>query len=156
MEATIEKALANGTFPPLLRQDEYPPDEVGRAYRVYLIGFYHNKPFGTQLRFYVDKDTKKASTRRHDFQISTFCLCCTGSERIAEMIYGNVLPDSRIAKHKHPPDASSLEAALSFIKACSDPHASEIDPECHMIGGKLHAAKITRDRFQWVIPPDAQ
>jgi hypothetical protein len=139
MEKTIENALANGTFPPLPRQGELPPDEVGRAFRLYLLGFYHKKPFGIQARFYVDMETRKASTRRHDFDISTFCLCCTGSDPIAEMIYGKAAVDPRIARHKR-----------------SDPCASEIDRDCSMIGGHIHAAEITQSGFRWLILPAAQ
>lgn len=151
MEKSIEGATKKGAFPPIPEQSE--STEVGRVFRLYLLGFYRKKPFGTQARFYVDKETKKASTRRHDFNLSTFDLCCSGSERIAEMIYGNAVVDSRIGHYKHSSNASPLEAATSYIKACSDPRASEIDPDCKGIGGHLHAAESTHDGFRWLIPP---
>lgn len=47
--------------------------------------------------------------------------------------------------------SSAIEAATSYIQACSDVEARKIDQQCRSIGGKIHVATITlKDGFKWV------
>jgi hypothetical protein len=48
----------------------------------------------------------------------------------------------------------AIEAALNYVRACSDPDLRQIDPDnCGGIGGHIHIATITpNDGFQWHIP----
>jgi hypothetical protein len=47
--------------------------------------------------------------------------------------------------------SSAIEAATSYIQACSDVKARKIDQQCHSIGGRIHVGTITfEDAFKWV------
>jgi hypothetical protein len=51
-------------------------------------------------------------------------------------------------------DASdAVEAAQSYIAACSTPAAAILDSFCKTIGGHIHIATLTREEFKWHAPP---
>ena len=80
-----------------------------------------------------------------------------GSDKITDLI--NSGGDERMMKYFHPHECSrSLEEATNlaktYVEACCDPIAKEIDPCCRFIGGRIHVATVTRaNGFQWIIPP---
>jgi hypothetical protein len=48
----------------------------------------------------------------------------------------------------------AIQAASSYIEACSDPEADAMDGKCKCIGGKTHIATITpTEGFRWALGP---
>jgi hypothetical protein len=149
----VEKARVTGNIPVIPRVEELPAGERGRLFKFYLLGYHSGFPFFSECRFYHIEQTNRIQVRMDSPELSQSKTFFTGSDPIAAMIYGNAPIDPRIAKHKPAPRADALEMATSFINACSDPGAVEIDPWCRIIGGRLHAAEITQSGFRWLIPP---
>jgi len=79
-----------------------------------------------------------------------------GSTKIAMLMFEK--KDPRFSKYLRPiPRNISLQGAsmvsMGYIEACCDPIALEIDPLCKSIGGHIHVAEVTPQRFRWRIPP---
>lgn len=45
------------------------------------------------------------------------------------------------------------EAIQQYIQRCSD---NKVDPYCRDIGGHIHIATVTPEKFEWIIPPYRQ
>ena len=83
-----------------------------------------------------------------------------GSKDIADLLFAT--DDQRLAAYRIPKARTNfstgpptlrdaIEYAKSYIRACSDPVALQIDPKsCSAIGGHIHIASVTTDGgFQW-------
>jgi hypothetical protein len=155
MARVLEKAERSGRIPAIPTSEKLPHEEKGKIFTFFLCGYYKGLPFLKIASFYHDEVKNRINIRPEDFELSQSRLACTGSEKIASMIYGDAAVDPRIAKYKHDPnnDAYGLEATAAFIKACSDPAVLQIDPWCRIVGGHLHAAELTKNGFRWLISP---
>ncbi len=155
MTRVIEKALETGRIAKISASEELPQEERGRMLRFFILGFFKRKAFWRIASFYHNEMTHRLSVRPQDLELSQFRFACTGSDKIASMIYGNATVDPRIAAYKHTPsgDAEALTATTNFVKACSDPAAVAVDPWCRIVGGYIHAAELTQIGFRWSIPP---
>jgi len=154
LASVLEMAIATRRIPANITQPGLPPEEKGRVFKLYICGYYEQLPFLRVDRFYLDGGNR-VSMRHQDFELSHSQIACTGSDKIAAMIYGNVPMDPRIAKYKPPERTGALGMASSFIQACSDTAALGIDPWCAIIGGHVHAAEIAKEESRWLIPPVA-
>jgi hypothetical protein len=148
----VEKARGIGKIPVIPKVEDLPAGEQGRLFKFYLLGYHSGFPFFSECRFYHIERTNRIQVRMDSPELSQPKIFFTGSDSVAAMIYGNAAIDLRIAKYKPGQNADALEVATSYIRACSDPAAIEIDPWCRIIGGRVHAAEITQRGFKWLIP----
>lgn len=115
--------------------------------RFFFLGFLNRIPFWVEARFFHDEQTGGIDLWLNDEDFSQ-PLMTVGSEVIANMMYApGVAVDSRLASYKREPNDGDLEYVTSYIKACCDPVAIEIDPLCEYIGGRIHAVEVTPSGF---------
>jgi hypothetical protein len=153
MAKVVEKAIETERLPTNLGLEGLPAEERGRLFKLYLCGYYKGLPLLRVDRFYHDEKNHNVLVRSQNFELSQSQIVFTGSDKIAAMIYGDETIDPRIAKYKPASNERALGMATSFIRACSDPIAMEIDPWCKIIGGHTHAAEITKSGIRWLVPP---
>jgi hypothetical protein len=155
MTRIMEKAVKDGRLSDIPDCDELPPEEKGRMLRIFPVGFYAGVPFWAIVSLYHDRENHRFSLRYQDFELTQFRTVPLGSTKIEAMVYGDAQVDPRMLPYRQAADnaANALVRTETFIKACSDPLSAEIDPWCRMIGGRLHAAELTKDGFAWLIPP---
>jgi hypothetical protein len=153
----MAKAFENAVkgIPQVPVTPDLPPEEAGRIFRFFLLGFFRGLPFWRIASFYYDPAVSRVRTRMQDFELSHNNFAGTGSDKIRQMLYTNVPIDPRIARYRIDENthADALERVIRYVKACSDSSAAEIDPWCQIVGGHLHAAEVTTSGFMWVIPP---
>ena len=155
MKRATMKARRDGRITAFPKTEHLEPAERGRIVRFFLLGYFNGVPFWTELRLYHEQEGDRIQIKREEFELSqTPLFICVGSELIADMLYGEATVDPRLASYKEElQNEDALEFATSYIKACSDPCAPEIDPLCKSIGGHIHAAEITPYGFKWLIEP---
>jgi hypothetical protein len=153
LKRAIIKARRDGRISEFPRYEELPPEEQGRICRLQFAGYFRGTPLWIEVKFYHEEDTDRIRLRLNHHSLIRQVIC-TGSDQIANLMYGtDVTPDPRVSNYRKSPSDGDLEYTASFIRACSDPVASEIDPVCKSIGGHLHAAEVTQAGFRWLIPP---
>jgi hypothetical protein len=134
-----------------------PEGEDGIS-KLFMFGYFNARPFWRTDRFYYDKETHRICVSLQSVGTDQFRLLTAGSETIHRMVYGLIPIDARIAAYAQDVDrdTDAFTLTTSYIRACSDPAALEIDPWCIRIGGHMHAAEITKRGFKWLIPPLSQ
>ncbi|MGB6688582.1 MAG: hypothetical protein WBE76_12140 [Terracidiphilus sp.] len=155
MTKVLEKAIKDGRLPNIPDCEELAPEERGRMLRIFPVGFYRGIPFWAIASLYHDQATHRFSVRYQDFELTQFRTAPLGSDKIAAIVYEGAQVDSRMLPYREAAETASnaLVRTEIFIKACSDPVAAEIDPWCRTIGGRLHAAELTKHGFRWLLPP---
>ena len=143
---------------------KYPdPDGKGTIAHLVVVGYYNRLPVMARIRFF---HRNQRVVKRPE--VNSYRPIGTRREISMPNKVGYALlkaEDSRLA-HYYKPSLRKLaakeplslleaqEVATTFIKACGDPAALEIDPNCHTVGGHLHIATITEAQgFHWVTPP---
>lgn len=153
MKRELLKAHHDGRIPEFPNYTQLAEEEQGRFSRLFVCGYFRGSPFWMEEKFYYEQQSGRIrlSAEHHDLVPR---ILSTGSDIIGNLIYGTVATlDPRISHYRKTMGDGPLEYVTSFIKACSDPIAVEIDPLCAAIGGHIHAAKITREGFRWLIEP---
>jgi hypothetical protein len=155
LKKMLERAIADGRLPDIPASPDLPPQETGRVFRLILLGYCQGVPFFTVRGFYYRQQTRTFGVRPENMNLSGNVIFPIGCDPIAGMVFGAEEIDHRIAQFKNNPNLESdaLRATTNYVKACSNPAAVEIDPSCRSIGGHIHAAKLTLDGFEWLIPP---
>jgi len=153
IKGIVQRAKKNGLIGEFSKHEPPEPEEKGRKFKFYFMGYFNALPFWVEAKFYYHPEQTgevQFELRKNDFEISQ-CVRSVGSQKIANMIYGQEPVDPRLAKYKT--NSNQLDHLAGYIKACSDPVALEIDPACKAIGGHIHAAEITQIGFRWLIEP---
>jgi hypothetical protein len=130
------------------------PIEKATFARLFLAGYFKSiKPFLAVVRMF-HKDQRLADPEQ-SIEIPPKTNIYSGSREIAAIIFEH--RDPRFAKYYlesltlKSPIEEAVACARTYVEACSDSLASEIDPICKGIGGKIHIATITpTEGFQWV------
>jgi len=153
LKRAIVKARLDGRITKFPKTEHLEPEEKGRIVRVFFLGYFRGLPFWAEAKFYHHKETDSIERRINDSDFSQ-PLMAIGPDVIADMMYrSGATVDPRLATYKRDIRDGDLEYVSSYIRACSDPAAVEIDSCCKYIGGHIHAAEITPDGFRWLIEP---
>jgi len=147
----VDKALRNRTITKFADTSHLEPSERARKFKFYFAGYFKESLFFLEVRFYHRIELGSMQFEMALLDTSRPNNTCVGSDSIANQIYGDAVPDPRIAKYRTS-NVNSLEFTTSFIQACADPVAQEIDPNCNAIGGHIHAVEVTRHGVKWLIP----
>jgi hypothetical protein len=131
---------------------------------VLFAGYYTRRPFMSRVAlFHQKQDVQPPKIEFEDLVPSDIRVEISGSAKVRGLLLEGV--DPRLAayrsdswekvRNKQPISlADSLELAKTYIAACADPEAREVDPECAAIGGQIHVATITStEGFKWVVEP---
>ena len=146
-------ARRDGRIPEFPNNDHLPPEERSRKFRLFFVGYFKSLPLWMEVGFYHDAENDRIRVRPQHFEIA-MNIHRIGSQALANMMYNEqAVVDPRVANYKQGPRDGMLEYFISYIKACSDPIALEIDPQCKAIGGHIHAAEITTSGVKWLIEP---
>lgn len=148
IKRAIIKARREGKITKFSQPKQSEPTQDSPFVRFFFLGFMNGIPFWAEARFYHDEQTDgiEAWQNNEDF---TQPLMAVGSDVIANMMYTpGATVDLRLASYKREPGDGDLEYATSYIRACCDPIALEIDPLCKFIGGQIHAAEVTPSGFK--------
>ncbi len=152
----FEKALEDERLPNIPSEENAPENEKGRFLKIFLLGFYGKNPFLTCHALYFHGKEHPIERRQHDTELSASQsrFVYTGSDPIAAMLFGNAPLDPRLETYKREiVGADALKTTTTYIRACSDEIAVTIDPYCHLIGGHIHAAEVTKNGFNWLNRP---
>jgi hypothetical protein len=156
IKRAVTKARRDGQITEFSKNEHLPPEEKGRQFKFFFLGYFRGLPFWTEAKFYHDEETDRIQIRKADFELVP-TIHSVGSEVLANMMYYEAaIVDPRLANYKKGPNDGVLEYITSYIKACSDPIALEIDPVCNTIGGHIHAAEVTRNGLKWLLEPKPQ
>ncbi len=137
-------------------------DGEGTIAKVFIAGFYDRMPVRALIRFFHRNQILAENPETHAQRFNPTVYAYLGSTPIWELLRNfdprlSLYHCSAFQKLVAEDDLSLTEAKQageSFIRACSDPIAPSIDPECASIGGHLHLATVTEaSGFQWGIPP---
>ena len=157
IKRVVGKARRDGIIDSFPTNQHLAIEERGRTFRLFFVGYFRGGPFWIEVGFYYDSATNRVRIRSNNREVGQQLVLCVGSEIISNWMYDpNAKPDPRFAKYKVavPLEAGKeLNYTTSFIRACSDPNAVEIDPICSSIGGHIHAAEVSRDSVRWLIEP---
>ena len=141
--------------------DRYPtnvPTEEGQPgntiARVFLVGYHGGFPEGATIRFF------HRNQARCEFEVNRGPLqALYGSKQMFDIVTGKA-HDERLAKYKarYSPKLTldaTVDLFRTYIAACSDRAAEEIDDSCYAYGGRCQIAKLTqRAGFSWIDPPE--
>jgi hypothetical protein len=131
----------------------------GTVLNAYFVGYYFGVPSWAHLRL-VQLEGKSTSVQLDSPLARPGRIELMGSHPMSDLLYEH--KDRRFAQYIRPkPDRAedlTLQEAIivaeNYIRACSEPLAAQIDPECAAIGGHVHSATITpRHGFRWVTGP---
>jgi hypothetical protein len=116
-----------------------PREEIAH---VLLVGYYNGKPYRTGVKFshrnlmlqppFVDDIIESPD----NFDV------LTGSDVILQQFQPMVAPESL---------QEAAELIRRYIQACVDNRSNHAD--CATIGGRVHVATVTTERFAWIVPP---
>jgi len=152
----LEKAKGDGRIPGIPQCDLIPIEAGGKKFTLFLFGYFHNSEFFSQGEFHYDDPPGRFRViAYHQHSVETR-VSYSGPVIIGRMIFHPEVPiDPRIAKFKVDPIKTPdvIVRVMNFMNACLHPCAAEIDPICRIVGGRIHAAKVTTKGFSWLIPP---
>jgi hypothetical protein len=116
-----------------------PREEIAQ---VLIIGYYNGKPYQTGVRFSHKNLVLQSPYMDELIQSPEEQLSGSGSETVLEQF-------------KPIPASETLDEAVrwirKYIQACIDSRNKYDD--CAEIGGHIHIAIITPEKFEWAIPP---
>jgi hypothetical protein len=150
IKRAIIKARREGRITKFSKPKRSEPPQDSPFVRFFFLGFMNGTPFWVEARFYHDEQTDGIEVwlNNEDF---TQPLMAVGSDVIANMMYApGATVDPRLASYKREASDGDLEYVTSYIKACCDPIAIEVDPYCENIGGRIRAAEVTPSGFKWL------
>jgi hypothetical protein len=137
IKRAVMKARTDGRITEFPNNDHLELEEKGRIFRLVFLGYFNGLAFWREAKFYHDEQLNTIDVRPDDVEIIRH-LRCIGPEEIARSMYEvGIVPDPRIAMYRKNRSDGDLEYTASFIRACSDPIALEIDPVCKDIGGHI-------------------
>jgi hypothetical protein len=152
IKRTLIEARQEGRMPEFKKNEYLSPTEQDRQFKFYFAGYFRGVPFWAEAGFYHTGDG--IEIRQEDPEAVAGRIRCAGSATLATMAYGNnAVVDPRLASYRRSPSDGDVEYVTSYIRACCDPVAIEIDPFCVMIGGHVHVAEVTGSGFKWLIAP---
>jgi hypothetical protein len=152
----LQKAKDDGRIARVPLRQDLPPEEKGRLFTLYLLGFFEGNPFFRISRFYYDEMSGKFLSPRDQIPtLQDFPVFYIGSTNIQKGVMGEVPIDPRLAKYSlsETEKRDPRKTTINLVEACCDPVAVEVDPACRMIGGHIHAGELTRDEFTWIEGP---
>lgn len=154
MRATLA-AMRDGRIKEFPVNEHQPPEFRDRKFRLFFVGYFRGTPLWMEFAFWHDADKKRIRLKNSHFSMDQYgVMHSIGSSIIANMMYNTKAePDKRLAGYKKGGADEPLEFFYSYLRACCDPVAIEVDPQCQFIGGHIHAAEITPDRVRWLIEP---
>jgi hypothetical protein len=140
-----------GKYPSQCRKQEEEPGAT--IVRIFVDGYFNGQPSRVQMRFWhQDQALKEPDVVPQEMLPGL--LLTQGSAAIGHLLFGT--DDERFARYRCTQTkidgiVAAASLAASYIQACSDPVAREIDNICLGIGGTMHIAAVTpTDGFQWV------
>jgi hypothetical protein len=141
---------------------KFPDLPGGTISTVLFAGYYQDEPWLGEIKFSQENNglrnrapnCSRCSPGKTSVEIS-------GSKTIWNSLLGD---DPRVSKYRLPSIkklegqtptlGDALEIAKSYLSACIDPLACEIDSDCASIGGHFHIATITPSHgFSWEVKP---
>jgi hypothetical protein len=159
IQAKLEAIMQDGsttTYPCLAEKDE-PGHTIAH---LFFFGYYRGLASTVDLRFF-HRDHVLAEPSKTSVNMEIGHPPWTrGSEKIARALFNS--DDKRLAafRRRFPDDPDALtveeasEIAANYIRACCSEEGKAIDPDAsRTIGGHIHIAKITPDRFEWIRRP---
>lgn len=152
----LQNALEDGRITHVPMRQDLPPEEHGRLFTAYLVGFFQGIPFFRVSTFYFDELSQRfLLPRDQNPNLQNFHITYTGSEKIQRMVTGNENMDPRIAHYLIDPNKKPdlRTAAMNLVRACCHPDAAAIDADYWRYGGHIHAGELTRDGFTWIEAP---
>ena len=164
LTASVADANAKGieTDYPVIPAFTYQNERGHTIARLYAAGYYRGHPRWAHMRFF-HSDQKLERPTVETGVMSPGNSLGYGSKIVAEHLYSTDDPlfsQYRTVRHSRVQERDiTLSEALELVKqtvlAQASQQAKEIDPAvCRQIGGKLHAAVITRQGgFRWDTPP---
>jgi hypothetical protein len=152
----LHNALEDGRITDIRPREDLPPEEKGRLFTIYLVGFFQGVPFFRVSTFYFDESSRRFTLPRdQNPSLQNFHIIYTGSNKIQLMVTGKESIDPRLAHYLIEPNKKPdvRTATLSLVRACCDPNAKEIDADYWRYGGRIHAGELTPGGFTWIEPP---
>lgn len=155
IKRVVCKARQDGRMPEFVRNENLEPEEQGRIFKLFFVGYCGGVPFWAEVGFYHNETVVgHIEVRQEDHEMVDGTLRYVGSTTVANMMYDPAAAvDPRLVDYKKSPYGDELEYLTSYIKASSDPIAEDIDPRCKYIGGTLHAAEVSPSGVRWLIKP---
>jgi hypothetical protein len=153
----LQNALEDGRITDVRPREDLPPEEKGRLFTIYLVGFFEGVPFFRVSTFYFDKSSRRFTPPRdQNPDLQNPNIIYTGSEKIQRMVTGKEDIDPRLAQFRIDPNKRPdvRTDALNLVRACCHPDAKEIDIDYWRYGGTIHAAELTKDGFIWIEAPN--
>ena len=141
------------------RADAEHPAEKDTVARMLFDGYCNGIPQRVNVRFWLSNGSLE-EPEISPGDILTSEPYVYGSSEIHHLLFNT--QDERFSSYRRPAlraqditMAEAVQIANSYIGACSDPIALEIDAKtCRAIGGHIHIAKVTKEQgFEWIIPP---
>jgi hypothetical protein len=156
MHATMT-AMRDGRIKEFPANGHQLPEHRARKFRLFFVGYFKGSPLWMEIGFWHEADKSRIRFRDSHLSLDQHgVINSIGSTIVARMMYDpQVEADQRLAHYKKGASDGFLEFFFSYLRACCDPAACEIDPQCKFIGGHIHAAEITSTGFKWLIEPFA-
>jgi hypothetical protein len=154
LERSTTAAMRDGRIKDFPKNEHLGLEDKARKFRLFFVGYFKGLPLWMEVGFYHEGDKDRIRVRVKHFSLDQIGGINIGSTIVAKMMYDQeAVVDPRLAKYKKGGNDGLSDYFLSYLKACCDPVACEIDPQCKFIGGHIHAAEIAADGIRWLIEP---
>jgi hypothetical protein len=152
----LEKAKSDGRIPGVPPCNTIPIEMGTKKFTLFIFGYFRGRKFFSQGEFHYDDVPGRFRSISFHKEFVYTQVSYSGPVIIGRMIYYPDAPiDPRIAHFKVDPSVhpTVFTRVMNFMNASLHPCAAEIDPICNIVGGHVHAAKVTKNGFEWLISP---